>query len=178
MKTKQFFQKKILHHEIALPLAAINSTFSMKHLSFCCAVILLLGSFCKSKPNLSPEETVQQWQACIDKNQFDLAREMSTGEALLYIDELAGYNNTTDTLAWENNIMLNLKCQIIGDSAICRYHFEDELGEPAPGQLGLKRIQGYWFVSRTYFDDLPGDGLRPGGPSQIFPADSLDEELE
>ena len=151
----------------------------MKHLSFCCVAITLLGTFCKSKPALSPEEAVQQWQAHIDKNQFDLARSLSTGEALLYIAELASYNGTTDTLAWENNATLNLKCQIIGDSAICTYHFEDELGEPAPGQLALKRIKGYWLVSRINFDDEPpADSLRQGDERLLFPTDSLDEDLE
>lgn len=167
-----------MHSEITLPLAAINSTFSMKHLSFCCTVIILLSTFCKSKPNLSPEETAQQWQTYIDKNQFDRARELSIGEALEYVDELAGYNTTTDTLAWENNVMLNLKCQIMGDSAICSYHFEDELGEPAPGHLGLKRVKGYWLVSRANFDDVPVDRFRRGDEDLLFPADSLDEELE
>jgi hypothetical protein len=179
-KTKQFFEKKKPDMEIVLPLAAINSTFSMKHLSFCCVAITLLGMFCKSKPVLSPEETVQLWQSYIDKNQFDLAREMSTGESLLYIAELEGYNSGPDTLAWENNVMLNLKCQIIGDSAICTYHFEDELGEPAPGQLAMKQIKGYWFVSRTNFNDLtPAGSFQEGDENLIFPTDSLeDEELE
>jgi hypothetical protein len=151
----------------------------MKHLSLCSVVFLLLGTFCKSKPKLSPEETVQLWQSYIDKNQFDLAREMSTGEALLYVNELAGYNSGTDTLEWENNVMLSLKCQIIGDSAICTYQFEDELGIPVPGQLALKQMQGYWFVSRTDFEyAVPSDSLSPNDENMIFPPDSLDEELE
>lgn len=151
----------------------------MKHLTVSSMTIVLLFSCCKSKPQLSPEETVQIWQSYIDKNQFDLARELSTGEALDYVNELAGYNTATDTLAWENNVLLNLKCRIIGDSAICTYNFEDELGEPAPGQLALRRLDGYWFVSRTDFDDLiPVDTLRPGEEELLFPTDSLDEELE
>lgn len=151
----------------------------MKHLSFCFLALSLLCVFCKSKPDLSAEATAQQWQSYIDKNQFDLARELSTGEALLYINELASYNSGTDTLEWENNVMLNLKCKVTGDSAVCTYHFEDELGEPAPGKLALKRINGYWFVSRTDFDsELPTDSLKQGDENLIFPPDSLDEELQ
>ena len=151
----------------------------MKHLSLCSLVVLLTGVYCTSKPKLSPEETVQNWQSYIDKNQFDRARELSAGEAMNYVNELAGYNTGSDTLAWENNILLELKCQIIGDSAICSYHFEDELGEPAPGQLALRRVKGYWFVSRTNFDDLmPADTLRPGDEELIFPVDSLEDEME
>lgn len=151
----------------------------MKHLLFFCTIALLLGVFCKSKPALTPEETAQQWQAHIDKNRFDLARKMSTGEALIYIDELASYNTGSDTLEWEDNVMLNLKCQITGDSAICTYHFEDELGEPAPGQLGLRRVKGHWLVSRAIFDNLsPADNFQEGDEGLPFPADSIDEVLE
>ncbi|MCE7925875.1 MAG: hypothetical protein DYG98_22730 [Haliscomenobacteraceae bacterium CHB4] len=160
-------------------MAIANDAFSMKHLSVCSVAMLLIFACCKSKPKLSPEETVQIWQSYIDKNQFDLARELSAGEALDYVNELAGYNIGADTLAWENNVLLNLKCRIMGDSAICTYNFEDELGEPVPGQLALRRFDGYWFVSRTNFDDLiPVDSLRPGEEELLFPTDSLDEELE
>ena len=141
--------------------------------------LLLLLTCCQSKPKRSPEETVQVWQSYIDKNQFDRAGELSTGEALNYVNELAGYNTGPDTLAWENNVLLNLKCRIAGDSAVCTYHFEDELGEPAPGQLALRRIDGYWFVSRTDFNDLvPVDSLRPGEEELLFPTDSLEDEME
>lgn len=151
----------------------------MKHLPLCVFLLLLSGTACTSKPKLSPEETVQMWQSYIDKNEFDRARELSTAEALDYVNELASYNTGTDTLAWENNVLLNLKCQTIGDSAVCTYNFEDELGEPLPGQLALRRIKGYWLVCRTNFDDLmPADTLRPGDENLVFPTDSLDEELE
>lgn len=180
LKTKLFFRKKIPRRKTALSLAAIDDIFLMKHLLFVSLTALsLCCTFCLSRPNLSPEETAQQWQSHIDKNNFDRAREMSTGEALSYIAELASYNSGADTLEWENNVMLNLKCQIIGDSAVCTYHFEDELGEPAPGQLGLRRINGHWRVSRVNFDDPPpADSLRQGDENLIFPSDSLDEELE
>ncbi|GAB4495698.1 MAG: hypothetical protein OHK0019_25500 [Saprospiraceae bacterium] len=148
-------------------------------LLFWILLLLLSGTACTSKPKLSPEETVQMWQSYIDKNEFDRARELSTEEALDYVNELASYNTGTDTLPWENNVLLNLKCQIMGDSAVCTYDFEDELGEPLPGQLALRRIKGNWFVCRTNFDNLlPADTLRPGDENLVFPTDSLDEELE
>jgi hypothetical protein len=149
----------------------------MKQLPLCSIVVLLLGAFCTSKPKLSPKDTVQNWQSYIDKNQFDLARDLSTGEALDYINELAGYSTDSDTLAWENNVLLDLQCKIIGDSAICTYNFEDELGQPAPGKLALRRMDGYWFVSRTNFDDAtPADTLRAGEEELLFPVDSLEDE--
>lgn len=151
----------------------------MKHLSLGGLTLVSLIIGCTSPPYLSPEETAQTWQACIDKNRFDCARELSTGEALLYVDELASYNKGTDTLDWENNVLLNLRCQITGDSAICSYHFEDELGEPLPGYLGLLRVKGYWLVNRVNFDELmPIDTFRPGDENLVFPPDSLEGELE
>lgn len=151
----------------------------MKQLMLGSIVLLLLATCCKSKPKLTPEETVQLWQEYIDKNQFEEARELSTGEALLYVNELAGYNTGSDTLEWENNVMLNLKCAEIGDSAVCTYLFEDELGEPVPGQLALRRVEGYWLVSRTNFEtDSPSDTLKPGEGERLFPVDSLEDEIE
>lgn len=149
----------------------------MKHLSLCSLVVLMLGSLCTSKPKLSPKETVQAWQSYIDKNQFGLARDLSIGEALDYVNELSGYSTGTDTLAWENNVLLNLKCEIMGDSAICTYNFEDELGQPVPGKLALRRVEGYWFVSRTNFDSAsPADTLQSGQEELLFPVDSLEDE--
>ncbi len=141
------------------------------------AAILMALSNCKSKSDLPPEEVARLWQAYIDKNQFSEARELSTGEALHYVNDLASYNQK-DTLAWENNVMLNLQCRIFGDSVYCTYHFEDELGEPIPGQLALRRIDGHWFVCRTFFDnDLPVDSL-DNGANQLFPEDTLNDVLE
>jgi hypothetical protein len=151
----------------------------MKLLPFGSIVFLIFFSFCTSNPDLTPEATVQLWQSYIDKNKFDLARQLSTDEALTYVNELASYNVGTDTLEWENNVMLDLRCQIIGDSAICFYQFEDEVGGAIPGQLALKRIKGRWFVSRTDFEyEMPYDTLHPGDEELIFPSDSLEEELE
>lgn len=146
-----------------------------------CVICLTLFSFCKqnpAEPKLPslPEEVVRTWQESIDKNNFDLARKLSTGEALAYIDELTAYSGT-DSLEWENNLMLNLKCQIFNDSAHCTYHFQDELGEPDPGQLALKKIKNRWFVSRVNFDEeFPGE--MPDGDEMLFPGDSTDTELE
>jgi hypothetical protein len=120
-------------------------------------------------PN-SPEAVVLQWQALIDENRFDEANQLSIGQALTYINELKDYT-VLDSLTTENNIMLNLKCQIIGDSAYCTYHFADELGESDPGELALKKIKDRWFISRTDFE------IETNDPNQIQ-TDSLDEELE
>jgi hypothetical protein len=120
-------------------------------------------------PN-SPEAVVLQWQTLIDENRFEEANQLSVSQALTYINELKDYT-VLDSSTTENNIMLNLKCQVIGDSAYCTYHFADELGESDPGELALKKIKNRWFVSRTDFE------IETNDPNQIQ-TDSIDEELE
>lgn len=122
-------------------------------------------------PN-APEEVVKLWQQSIDKNNFETARQLSTGEALTYIAELSELNNG-DTLEWEDNPMLSLRCQIVGDSAHCTYHFEDETGEPDPGQLALRRVKGQWLVSRTDFETEFLDSI-PHPEDLLFPEDSTE----
>ena len=150
---------------------------TMKIIAFYGAVIALIFACCTAKPDLPPEEVARQWQAFIDKNRFDDARLLSTGEALEYINGLAAFSNG-DTLEWENNTMLHLECKVFGDSAYCTYHFEDELGEPIPGHLGLKRLKGQWLVSRTFFDDGPPVDNSDQKGDMLFPNDTLDEVLE
>jgi hypothetical protein len=119
----------------------------------------------------TPEAVVLLWQAYIDNNQFSEAESLSQGQALTYINELQEYT-VLDSMETENNIMLNLKCQVVGDSAYCTYHFADELGESEPGQLALQKIKGRWYVHKTDFEaDAPSE------QNQIQ-TDSLDEELE
>jgi len=165
-------------------ITAIHTTFggeksscTMKYTALFGAALLFSLCGCASKPALTPEEVARQWQAYIDKNQFEEAGQLSTGEALRYVQELASYNQR-DTLAWENNVMLNLRCQVFGDSVYCTYHFEDELGEPIPGQLALKRLSGKWFVSRTFFDSEPPVDSLDNGEKLLFPEDTLNDVLE
>ncbi len=116
----------------------------------------------------TPEAVARLWQSSIDKNQFDLARRLSTGEVLAYINEMAAAT-TADSLDTEANPLLNLQCRVAGDSAFCSYHFVDELGEQAPGTLTLVRVRGQWLVCRTDAEEAP----------EVSPAaDSLDVELE
>ncbi|MCB0542678.1 MAG: hypothetical protein R2791_05485 [Saprospiraceae bacterium] len=149
----------------------------MKYAAPLSAILLLSLSCCTSEPDLAPEAVIQQWQGHIDKNRFADAGKLSTDEALRYVNELARVNEK-DTLPWENNVLLNLRCQIVGDSAFCTYHFEDEWGEPIPGQLALRRVKGHWLVSRTFTDDAPA--VNDGGPDgdALFPQDTMNEVLE
>ncbi len=148
----------------------------MKNIALFGTLVLMLA-FCKSQTNGTPEEVAQAWQAHIDKNEFDAARELSTGEALRYVEDLATLNEK-DSLAWENNTMLNLRCQTFGDSIYCTYHFEDELGEPIPGQLALKRVKGNWLVCRIFIDIIPSPDSTGTGEDLLFPTDTLNDVLQ
>lgn len=147
-------------------------------LIFATALLLAACNSCKNKtqnpPLDTPEKVATHWQDCIDKNRFDEARQHSTGGALAYIAELASFSGE-DTLEWESNVMLNLKCEIIGDSAHCTYHFKDELEEQEPGQLALKKVSGQWKVSRIDFEvDVPLDTSVQD--ELLFPGDTTELE--
>lgn len=175
LKTKKYL-KKIYTHKTCY-LWRPKHCFAMKYFALFGAACLFTFVQCTSNKASSPEEVAQQWQAYIDKNQFDEARQLSAGEALHYVEDLATYNEQ-DTLEWENNVMLNLRCQVFGDSVYCTYHFEDELGEPIPGQIALKRIDGHWLVWRTFFDTpLPVDSLDTG-EDLLFKNDTLNDVME
>ncbi len=120
-------------------------------------------------PN-TPETVAAFWQECIDKNQYDLARQLSTESALSY---LSGFDTSDTSDFGEINEMLNLQCKIIGDSAHCNYHFKDELGELEPEQMALKKIKGQWKVCRVEFDsDLQMDSIQDGS-ELLFPGDTM-----
>lgn len=130
-----------------------------------------------SLPN-TPEAVVRAWQAFIDNNQLSQAAQLSTAEALIYIQQELSALPIEDSLEQEQNVFLDLQCQELGDSAICTYFFEDEIGEKMPGKLALRRIKGQWLVSKTDFDTDTNnlDSL----PTKLAPfsKDTSDDELE
>ncbi|MCC6461463.1 MAG: hypothetical protein IT260_13395 [Saprospiraceae bacterium] len=133
---------------------------------------------CHLSPAPAPEMVVRQWQFYIDHNQFDSARLYSTELARSYVDFLDALAQG-DTSETDNTQLYNLQCDIQGDSAICHYLIEGEMGEKIPDTLILQRINGRWLVHRVEgFLVIPVDSLQPGDEDLIFPSDSLDEELE
>lgn len=134
---------------------------------------------CTHQPDIStPEKVVQQWQSYIDHNQFDRARALSMGQATTYIDYMTRIitRETADTSLTE---ILQLKCEVAGDSAVCRYTIPDETGEKMPGELKLRRVKGKWLVNRVEDFVIPAtDTLRPDEIERVFPKDSLDEEYQ
>ncbi len=134
---------------------------------------------CTHQPEVSsPEMVVQQWQSYIDHNQFDRARTLSMGQATTYVDYMTTIitKETADTSLTE---ILQLKCAVSGDTAVCRYMIEDETGEKMPGEIKLRRVKGQWLVNRVEDFVVPAaDTLRPEEIERVFPQDSLDEEFQ
>jgi hypothetical protein len=130
---------------------------------------------CKStgSKDLQPEDVVLQWQHHIDHNRFEEARRLSIDQArnyVDYLDELTG----DDTLGMQDTEMFDLACTVAGDSALCRYFTEDEIGEKVPGQLVLRRVKGQWLVRVVEgFEPAPLDTLQPGEENLVFPEDTV-----
>lgn len=80
----------------------------------------------------------------------------------------------------ETTELLQLNCAVQGDSAVCSFFIEDEIGEKIPDTLVLKKIKGKWLVYTVEsFEITPLDSLREGDENLLFPpSDSTDEEYE
>lgn len=133
---------------------------------------------CLFKSDPTPEEVVRLWQSYIDHNQFDSARIYSTELARSYVDFLDALTQG-DTTEISQTALFDLKCDIKGDSAVCHYLIEGEMGDKVPDTLILQHIGGRWLVHRVEgFLVIPVDTLQSGDEQILFPGDSSDVELE
>jgi hypothetical protein len=143
----------------------------------CFALFLLCLAACQGERPLSPEEVVRQWQRHIDRNEFDQARDLSTSQARIFVDEVDNVT-TTDTVGLVETELLGLTCQTYGDSAVCRYQFVFD-GQNREDTVSLRRVKNRWLVDKVDFYKPPvSDTLQMGEENLIFPEDSTDEELE
>lgn len=151
----------------------------MRIIAFFGAGLLLFSSNCRNQAAGSPVDAAQQWQSYIDRNQFELARQLSTDQAKTYVDFLDALTDNDDTSFVDQTILFNLQCEVHGDSAYCRYMTEDEIGEKIPGMLILKKWKNRWLVDKVEgFELLQLDSLQKGEENLVFPPDSLDEEYQ
>lgn len=124
----------------------------------------------------SPEEVALQWQASVDKNQFELARSLSAHQARKYVDLLDSIT-AGDTTQVTQTDLLQLQCVIEGQKAVCSYFVEDENGEKRPDTMILLQRKGRWIVDRVGgFDQVVNDTIQPGEGPALFPKDSSDLE--
>lgn len=145
---------------------------------FCTLVLLHIFAFCRFRQKPGPEEVVRRWQDYIDRNEFDSARIYSTELARSYIDFLDAITQG-DTTEITQTMLYELDCDIQGDSAVCHFLIEGEMGEKIPDTLILYKIKGRWLVHHVEgFTVIPVDTLQPGDEDILFPGDSSDVEFE
>ena len=137
-------------------------------------ILLAVALFaCQDERPLTPDEVVRQWQRHIDRNEFDEARALSTSQARIFVDEVDQLT-TADTLGIVETQLLNLTCQTMGDSAVCRYEFEFD-GVREKGQVTLRRVKNQWLVDAVdAVQPPPPDSLQMGEENLIFPEDSVE----
>jgi len=147
-------------------------------LALCGAFAAVVLSYCRPHEPSTPEEIVRLWQSYIDRNQFDSARLYSTELARSYIDFLDALTQGDSSDIFETSLY-RLRCEVQGDSAICHYLIEGELGEKIPDTLVLHLVQGRWMVHRVEgFLVIPVDTFLPDDAHRLFPDDSLDAGQE
>jgi hypothetical protein len=137
-------------------------------------VLVVFGWQCQFSEPSKPEEVVYLWQSYIDRNRFDSARLYSTELARSYVDFLDALVQD-DSAEVTHTDLRHLRCVVAGDSAVCSYQIEDELGEYIADTLILKRIGGRWLVHRVEgFSTPTRDTLLPGEEELVFPpADTI-----
>lgn len=154
----------------------------MRPFALCASLLLFVLIACQSDPAeaaSSPESVLKQWQSLLDQNRYDEARQLSAGNALDFVDYLHSFPHV-DSFPDVTTELLQLHCALQGDSAVCSFYIEDEVGEKVPDTLVLKKIKGRWLVFTVEsFKVTPLDSLREGDENILFPpSDTTDEELE
>jgi hypothetical protein len=149
----------------------------MRSVIFFCAVAIFLSlANCRFDKGPAPDEVVRLWQDYIDRNQFDSARQLSTELARSYVDFLDALTQG-DTSETYQTQLYDLGYEIRGDSAICHFLIEGEMGERIPDTLILYKVKGHWLVHRVEgFSVIPVDTLQPGDENILFPVDSQEAE--
>lgn len=125
----------------------------------------------KELPN-TPEKVSRQWQDWIDNNQYQEARELSTTNAIEWInwaeETIAASDETNEILA--PAVFISMTCSEIGDKAICGYVMDDE-GFEYRDSFYLQKIKGQWLVDIPEEDLIEEDGLK-----ELF--ENLEKERE
>lgn len=115
---------------------------------FCFCVILSVFSGCRQEEQkpVKPEDVLKQYVYCIDKNEFEKARGLSTPAGQQWLSELEAIisNEQTDSTVL-NTKFLSLSCEGPGDTLLCSCVLEDQY-ERYTAQYRLVRIGEQWLV--------------------------------
>ena len=93
----------------------------------------------------TPEDVVRTWEAQVGKNDFALAKLISTGESLKAVVSLDSTNHI-EAVPTLNTKILNITCSETGDKATCDCLLEDEEGR-IQCKYFLIRQNGQWLLS-------------------------------
>jgi len=150
-KSSQFF----ISHSI-VPLMKNTSFFLL-----CCFLFAFANctSDKKDLPN-TPEKVARQWQDWVDSNQYQKAKELSTGNAINWINWA---EETIKANGGENEVLapaifIAMNCEEHGNKAICGYILNDE-GYEYRDSFYLEKINGQWLVDIPKEDLIEDDTL-------------------
>ncbi len=108
-----------------------------------------------------PESVVREYQALIDRNQFEAAKALSTDKEDLRLSDMASIiaeQETDSTIL--NTTFVQIKCAARGDSATCLCLLRDQY-EAYDAEYHLIRQDGRWLVDAPEEDFQIDEELMP-----------------
>mgnify|MGYP005666462093 CR=1 FL=1 len=94
----------------------------------------------------SPEEVVRQYQAFLDKNEFDKAKKISTPEGKEILEGLkVFFSGPAGDSTMVHTDFLSIACEEMGTTARCTCQLKDEY-ETYESVFKLQKMDGRWLV--------------------------------
>lgn len=130
----------------------------------------------ESKPE-KPEDVLKQYQAYIDKNQFEEARALSTPAGQQWLTELEAIisNEQSDSTVLDTRF-LSLTCEGPGDTLKCSCVMKDQY-ERYTAEYRLVRLEGQWLVDAPEEDIIIENDIIESVPDSLL-EQYLEEEIE
>ncbi|MEM1319307.1 MAG: hypothetical protein AAGG75_03570 [Bacteroidota bacterium] len=127
---------------------------SIKSCSFVFSVLFFATIACSPPPNPGPEAVARQWQAFVDKNQFDEARKLSTPRAQEMVSLMERLFQGEEGDLTSSTLFKSMNCAEKGDSlAICTYQIIDE-EELIVDSFTLIKDGSNWLVDIPEEEDI------------------------
>ncbi len=122
-------------------------------------LIFIVGSLlsCQSRSGEyhpdTPEEVLKIYQGHFDKNEFELAKALSTQKGKQWIDDISPMIlNSPDEATILTTKFHGIDCQIENDTARCECELEDA-GERYFADFRLIKVKGNWLVDAPDEDE-------------------------
>ncbi|MCO6476089.1 MAG: hypothetical protein J5I94_05670 [Phaeodactylibacter sp.] len=137
---------------------------------FYMVAILFALTSCKQEESAreKPEEVLKQYQAYIDKNQFEEARALSTPAGQQWLAELEAIisNEQADSTVLDTKF-LSLSCGGTGDTLSCACVLEDQY-ERYTAKYRLVRLDGQWRVDAPEEDIIIENDILESVPDSLL----------